>query len=158
MVQDLKTSNVKQWYSKVKRMSGQSQGKDAASLVQDLIGMSSSAQAELIADKFAEISSEYEPLNSKDIQVLSLVDSRPHSLSDPYEMHSNINCMKKNVSSVNGDIPWRVILEYSVKLSTPLSHIYNSVTLDGVWPDIWELEYVTPVPKLYPTIGKDELR
>ena len=66
--------------------------------------------------------------------------------------------MKKKVSTVIGDIPWKIIREFSVELSTPLSNIFNSATLGGVWPNIWKCEVVTPVPKVYPTISVDELR
>ena len=66
--------------------------------------------------------------------------------------------MKKKASTVFGDIPWRIISEYSVELSTPLSNIYNSSTLAGVWPNLWKYEYVTPVPKVYPPIKPDDLR
>ena len=66
--------------------------------------------------------------------------------------------MKKKASTVLGDIPWRIILEYSVEFSTPLSHIFNSASLAGVWPTIWKYEYVTPAPKIYPTKTRDELR
>ena len=66
--------------------------------------------------------------------------------------------MKKKASTVIGDIPWRVILEYAVEFSSPLSNIYNSATLDGVWPDIWKWEYVTPAPKVYPPNTTDDLR
>ena len=57
-----------------------------------------------------------------------------------------------------GDIPWKIILEFSVEFCSPLSNIYNSATLDGVWPDIWKCEYVTPAPKVYPPNSTDDLR
>ena len=57
-----------------------------------------------------------------------------------------------------GDIPWKIILEYSAELSSPLSNIYNSATLDGIWPSIWKFEYVTPAPKVYPPMTTDDLR
>ena len=57
-----------------------------------------------------------------------------------------------------GDIPWKIILEYSAELSSPLSNIYNTATLDGIWPSIWKFEYVTPAPKVYPPMTPDDLR
>ena len=66
--------------------------------------------------------------------------------------------MKKKASTVMGDIPWRIILEYSAELSNPLANIYNSATLDGVWPTLWKHEFITPVPKVYPPNSTDDLR
>ena len=66
--------------------------------------------------------------------------------------------MKKKASTVTGDIPWRLILEYSVELVSPLCIIYNSATLDGVWPDIWKVVYVTHDQKVYPPNSTDDLR
>ena len=66
--------------------------------------------------------------------------------------------MKKKSSTVCGDIPWRIISEYSVELSFPLANIYNTSTLSGTWPNLWKFEYVTPVPKVYPPTCTDDLR
>ena len=73
---------------------------------------------------------------------------------EPYEIFEKIKKMKKKASTVIGDIPWKIILEYSAELSSPLSNIYNTATLDGIWPRIWKFEYVTPAPKVYPLMRK----
>ena len=56
IVNDLKSSDVSQWYSKIKRMSSHFKENEDDSEVQDMIGMSNKDQAEHIADQFAEIS------------------------------------------------------------------------------------------------------
>ena len=66
--------------------------------------------------------------------------------------------MKKKNSTVPGDIPWRVIREFSVELAGPLSNIYNTCTLNGVWPEVWKFEYITPVPKVSQPQTTDDLR
>ena len=88
----------------------------------------------------------------------NMSSSKPYPLFEPYQINEKISKMKKKVSTVIGDIPWKIIREFSVELSTPLSNIFNSATLGGVWPNIWKCEVVTPVPKVYPTISVDELR
>ena len=65
VVSDLKTSNISQWYSKVKRMSGQDV-KFSDFTVDELVGLSDQDQAERIADHYASISQEYEPVNNED--------------------------------------------------------------------------------------------
>ena len=59
---------------------------------------------------------------------------------------------------MKGDVPWRIICEFSVELSFPLSNIYNTGTEKGEWPNIWKYEIVTPVPKIYPPNTVEDLR
>ena len=62
---DLKTSNVSQWYSKVKRMSGQHE-EESEFTVDELLGLSDQDQAEKIADHYASVSQLYQPVTNQD--------------------------------------------------------------------------------------------
>ena len=73
IVNDLKTSNPSQWYSKIKRMASQSQ--DDGSDIQELIGLPDQVQAEKIADQFAEVSNLYDPLQTDDINIQNVQDT-----------------------------------------------------------------------------------
>ena len=66
--------------------------------------------------------------------------------------------MKKKASTIRGDLPWKILSEFSVELAEPLADIFNSATTQGIWPQIWKHEYVTPVPKVFPPQGTDVLR
>ena len=158
MVEDLKTSNPGQWYSKVKRMASIDPTQDDKICVQDLMNISSDQQVEKIAEEFSKISNLYQPLRSEDIQIPSLVNSKPYPLFEPHEVYSKISKMKRKASTVVGDIPWKILFEFSAEFSDPLSNIYNSATLAGIWPNIWKYEYVTPAPKVYPPVSIDDLR
>ena len=158
VVEDLKVSNVGKWYSKIKHMSSIDMTKDEFIQVNELHQLPSSDQSELIADKFAEISNQYRPLLRNDIQIPSENESKPAPLFEPYQIHQKIKRMKKKTSTVPGDIDWKIIAEFSVELASPLSNIFNSCTLDGVWPDVWKQEYVTPIPKVFPPNSIDDLR
>ena len=158
IVQDLKESNIGQWYSKLKRMSNMDSTKEDKVVVQDIMDMPSDQQAEIIADEFAKISNLYQPLRSEDIEIPSLENSKPYPLFEPYQIHEKIRKMKKKASTVCGDIPWKIIFEFSVEFSDPLCNVYNSSTLDGMWPNLWKYEFVTPVPKVYPPVNTDHLR
>ena len=59
IVEDLKSSNISQWYSKLKHMSSVDATNDEYIQVNELRDLPSSEQAELIADRFAEISNQY---------------------------------------------------------------------------------------------------
>ena len=158
VVEDLKTSDVSKWYSKVKRMSQVNSKETDNVQIQNVMHLPSSTQAELIADKYAQISNEYAPLKMEDIEIPNIIDSKPYPLFEPFEIHKRISKIKNKKSSILGDIPWRVIKEFSVELAEPLAHIYNTCTIEGIWPNIWKHELVTPVPKTHPPQDIDDMR
>ena len=137
-------------------MSQIGQCKDENICVQELNDLPSQAQAECIADRFAEISNLYQPLNLEDVDIPD--ETKPAPLFEPLHIHKKIKSMKKKTSTIFGDIPWKIISEFSVELSQPLANIFNTATLEGIWPKSWKVEYVTPVPKVYPPEKIDDLR
>ena len=66
--------------------------------------------------------------------------------------------MNKKAATVEGDVPIKLISEFSVELAFPLSHIINSCLEAGIYPQLWKLEHVTPVPKIFPPEQLKDLR
>ena len=126
VVEDLKESNISQWYSKVKRMSSIDSTKDEYVQVHEIMNLPSKDQAELIANKFAQIANEYEPLKSEEIEVPPSTSSKPIPLFEEHQIHKKISKMKKKASTVTGDLPWKIISEFSVEFAAPLCNIYNT--------------------------------
>ena len=58
--------------------------------------------------------------------------------------------MNKKAAAVPGDLPMRVIAEFSDEFSRPLAHLINNCLQQGIYPNIWKVEYVSPVPKVFP--------
>ena len=58
--------------------------------------------------------------------------------------------MNKKAATVPGDLPMRLISEFSVEIASPLADIITSCFISGVYPDLFKVEHVTPVPKIYP--------
>ena len=158
MVKDLRTSEPGQWYSKVKRMSNLDPTVSDTISVEELEGLSSLEQAETIADQFGKISNMYEPVNQKDIDMSKCQNLKPPPLIEPLDVYNKIRKMKKKSSTLKSDVPWKIIVEFSVELSFPLSNIYSTGVESGEWPDIWKFEFVTPVPKVFPPTKIEELR
>ena len=157
MVSDLKTSNVSQWFSKVKRMSGQEETRSDFT-VDELLGLSDQDQAEKIADHYAGISQLYKPVANSDFPEYSVPPKVPPQKITPAKIEKIIKTMNKKSAGVPGDIPMKLISEFSFELSRPIAHIVNSCLSKGVYPDIWKLEYVTPVPKVHPPEKLSDLR
>ena len=55
-------------------------------------------------------------------------------------------------------MPLAVVIEFADFLSVPLANIVNRSISHGEYPDIWKVEYVTPVPKVYPPKDPSQLR
>ena len=158
IVNDLKHSDPSQWYSKLKRMSSHFQEKDQESAVQELIGLSDCEQAEIIADQFSEVSNLYNPLATESIKLDTLCDDRPPPEINPYLIYLKIMSIKKKTSTLIDDIPMKLIQFCAEELSFPLSDIYTRAIIFGEYPDIYKLEIVTPVPKVYPVQTTRDLR
>ena len=157
-VQDLKSSDISQWYSKLRRMSSVDSLKNDEIFVQDLVHLSKEQQAEVIADSFTAISSQYQPITDRDFKVLNTDTTQEIPLFKPYQIHCKIQKMKKKASTVQGDIPWRIIREFSAELAEPLCNVLNSASLEGTWPKCWKHKLVTRSPKVFPHKSTDVLR
>ena len=162
MVSDLKLSNPSKWYSKVKRMTGKSERSDSIS-VDELIGLSDSEQAERIAAHYSQISNEYEQVQECDFQEhfnpISHGGFRGSPLLiEPRKVHQIIKKMNKKAATVENDIPIKLLSEFSVELAFPLSHIISFCLKEGIYPEIWKIESVTPVPKVFPPEKLEDLR
>ena len=138
IVKDLKESNPGQWYSKLKRMSGQEIKRAENVLIPELEGKSDKSQAEIIADHYAEISNSFEPLNKEDFQEFLTKNSS--SLPPTVDIGSvvqKIKSMNKKAATLEGDIPMKVIAEFAEELAFPLSNIINESLIQGVYPKMW---------------------
>ena len=100
--------------------------------------------AEKLADHFNGISCEFDGLDpasvpqtySSQIQVLT-VDT----------VATRLRQFKKPKSMVKHDIFPALINDAAAALAGPLTHIYNTITVTGIWPLKWKEEFVTPIPK-----------
>ena len=159
IVEDLKLSNPSKWYSKVKHMAGKGQDKEDQILVDELIGYSNKEQAELIASHYTEISNSYAPINVSEFSdYLNPNRSQEMPKVEPYQVNSAILKMNRKAATIANDIPMKLICEFSVELATPLAFVINSCINQGVYPSMWKVESVTPVPKVFPPEKIKDLR
>ena len=156
IVNNLKSSNPSQWYSKIKRMS--SHGQKDEVVVQELAGLPVEEQVENIADKFSEISNLYNPLKREDIAFQQISNKKDPPRVEPYDILRQIKKSKMKASTVTGDIPMKLIKAVDVFICEPLSNILKRSLSHGEYPDKWKVEYVTPVPKVHPTQSIKQLR
>ena len=142
IIKDLKTSNISQWYSKLKRLCSYDQHKADPIIVEDIKHLSSEEQVEAIADKFAKVSQEYEALEEDDIEVPEFkAESIPQFL--PQEVQKYLENIKVNKSVPPGDLPPKLIRSFAQELSVPLCHIINTSLSQGKWSTLYKSESVT---------------
>ena len=73
-------------------------------------------------------------------------------------MHEKLKKAKKPNSTVPGDIPKKIINEFSVEYSRPIMLLMNRITKTGEYPRQWVAEYQTPIPKSHPPMTENDLR
>ena len=61
------------------------------------------------------------------------------------EVLEDLNISK---STKKSDIPAKVLNFFAKRISQPLTRIINNCLAQGLWPDVFKMEYVTPVKKV----------
>ena len=159
IVHDLKVSNPGKWYSKVKRMSGQDINSQECTSIAELSGLDINQENELIADHYAGVSSQYEPVQNEHFgEYLKQHSNQKPPNIGPYRVFRTIKKMNKNAATVPGDLPMKVIATFADELTLPLCHLISSCVRVGQYPRIWKTEIVTPIPKIHPPEKLDHLR
>ena len=72
-----------------------------------------------------------------------------------YEVLKDLNVSK---STRKTDIPARILKYFADKICDPLTLIINNCIQQGVWPDVFKVEIVTPVKKVPNPQDIDDLR
>ena len=127
------------------------------------LNLTAQQSAEIIADHFAAISNEYEPIciekfPPKMKEKLFNPDLSHVPTLTEYEVFNKICKSKKPNSSVPGDLPKRIIQEFSVELAAPVTEIYNSILKSFQYPRQWVIEHQIPIPKVHPPGSEENLR
>ena len=157
IIKDLKTSNINQWYSKLKRLCSYDQQKFEPVIVESIKHLTINEQAEAIADKFAKVSQEYAPLKTEDIKIPPF-DKESVPRFTPEDVRKRLQKIKTNKSVPQGDIPPQLTKQFADQLSTPLCNIMNASIELGQWSKLYKSEMITPVPKLFPPKSPEDLR
>ena len=160
LVEDLKTSKPGLWYSKVKRM-GALSSKHEEVFVEELSPFDTNVQANKLADFYASTRNQFEPINSSmfpEFNNMDYSDGLNDLLIEPSKISMVVSKMNKKSSSVAGDLPMKLITQFSNELSLPLTNIINTIFESKSYPKTWKRETLTPIPKVYPAESMKDLR
>ena len=128
MVTDLKESNPKQWYSKVKRMSSIDKSQKNETTIESFSDITDEVQVEMIADSFEKISKQYDPLSADSFPSGIMESSKTFPKLEQFQVYQVIMSMKTKASTITGDIPMKIIKEFGTELAPPLTDIINRST------------------------------
>jgi hypothetical protein len=157
MIDDVMQAKSGQWYSKLKRITNFDQSKSEVTQVDEINHLSDQDQAEAIADSFSAISNEYQPVSREDIKIPSFSSSDIPQF-EPHQIRKYLQNIKVNKATAPGDIPARIIKDFSLYLCIPVADIINSGLMTGCWPKIYKRETITPTPKQFPPENRELLR
>ena len=153
----MRKKNPKLWHQQLKKLTRFDQHHDDVINVESIKDLTDEDQAEEIADKFAEISQEYNRLENGDIEVPKFSES-DYPVVQEDEVMNILEDMDTNKANVTGDIPAKVLKHFAKHLALPVTSVLNAMIRQGCWPGILKLEVVTPVPKVFPPKTVDQLR
>ena len=162
-VDELKDSEPGKAYSILKIMGAQ-QGDsidDNTFTLPSHDGLSDQECADKIAQYFASISMEYSPLEPENlpetVQKVLNDGTQPPVISE-YECYNKLKAAKKPKSVIPGELPSRIVKEFTVELAKPLSTLLNKIVKSAEWPDQYKIEHVTPIAKVPLPQTEDDLR
>ncbi len=148
-------SSPSRWYSLVKKI-GLQDVKSESINVECLNDILDEDAADCVAEHFARISQEYEPLNRNILP--SFLPSLPPPTLHEHEIYNELRMMKRTKSVLPIDLPYKLRTEFAAELALPLTNIFNTCLQQGTYPKMWKFEWITPVPKLKNPITIKDLR
>ena len=163
-ISDIKNSNPSKAYALLKRLGARPGVCDEMNnfSLPSHANLSPLQSAERIADHFSQISQEYPPLNRDTLpdRVKAKISRSDENLPEisEYEVYQKIRGAKKPKAGVPGDVPRRLIQEFSPELTTPITKVFRNIIRTKEWPAQWKVEYVTPVQKKPQPQSEDDLR
>ena len=157
MIDDVKGAKSGEWYSKLKRITRYDQGRSDVIQVEEINHLNDQDQAEMIASHQATISNSYKGIERSDIDIPPFGPEDIPQLTES-KVKEYIARLKSKKATPPGDIPVKIIKEFSQFLCIPLTDIINSSITQGVWAACYKKEVITPVPKEYPPSQMNMLR
>ena len=155
-IQHLRKAKPGKWYTELKKLTSLDQQFSENIEVESIKDLPDIEQAEQIANKFAEVSQEYERLASNDIKIPFFSESEIPQFTEN-DVRNILSQMDGNKSNVNDDFPAKLLKQFSRYFAKPIKNLINCSIKQGKWPDIFKIEIVTPVPKEYPVKNVDQL-
>ena len=134
-VEELKTTSPSEYYKMTKRI-GATDYKDQKELrIESIENLSPQEQVEKVAESYAAVSKEYDPVDPAKLPVY-LPAEEPPSI-EVYKVYKKIQTQNKTKSTLPIDLPESLKKEAAEFLAEPLTEILNASLKHGKYPKIW---------------------
>ena len=77
---------------------------------------------------------------------------------EEWQVHRKLLSSKKPNSLVPGDLPVKLVKDFTPELAEPATLIYNTITQTGLYPRQLVVEYQLAIPKVSPPLSEDDTR
>ena len=120
--------------------------------------------AEKLADYFSLISQEFEPINFEKFppnireKLVAGKSDKTKPVLNEWQVYKRILRSKKPNTLLPGDLPVKLLKEFSPELATPVSTIFNRITETAEYPRQWVIEHQIAIPKVQSPSSEDETR
>ena len=126
-------------------------------------GLTANEAANKLADHFSAISQTVKPLDLAKLHPslrLAVEEGRKMErkpILSQHDVYRKLMSVKKPNSSVEGDIPKKLVKQYPYLWANPVTKIFNSIIQSSEWPVQWKVENAIPLHKTGdPRLVKDE--
>ena len=126
----LKNSDPKRWFYWLKRLVSSGQTNEREINVNEIEHLPYEEQEDQIADSFAKISQEYEPLKSEDISIPCFCTTDIPVIS-VNTVETYLSQLKISKSVTKYDIPAQIVKKFSNELSEPITALVNACIQKG---------------------------
>jgi hypothetical protein len=148
----LKHSNPKNWWQKIKSLSGSNVKCDnLLSLAHSSCNGDVNSLADIVNDHFKDVSSHLLPLPVVET-------SSSHNIPDKFII--SVQSVEKRLKNINvckapgpDDIPSWILKELYCELAPPVCALWNSSFRDSYVPQIWKSANTIPLPKTSPVLN-----
>ena len=155
-VSKLRNVNPKSWYRQLKSITKMGKSNDTPE-VEDIKDHTDEEQAEMIAESFAKISKEYEPLDRSAIKLPAIKKEDVLQVSEA-EVLEVLKSMDTSKAVPRNDVSTKIFKAFAEQLCAPITMLINEAILTGYWPEFLKIETVTPVPKVSHPQTLDDIR
>ena len=146
-VNHLKSSDTRQWWKMVNKMSGKPEKIRSSSLERDGIILNGESLASALNELSVSVNSDIPPLD-KDSLPAFLLSRNDIPIIQPYEVCDKLCALQTYKATGPDKIPNRILKEFAFILAEPIAIILNKSLSSSVVSKIWKEANVIPIPKI----------
>ena len=151
----LLVSSSKEWYRHVSNIIGNKKNNVNLTNIPELANKTTEEQVKIVNNHFANICRRYPSLNMKKIDEPSN-EKKLSMISELQTFKFLRKLCKKSLGP--GDLPKKLLQEFTPEFSTPFCDIINCAIRTGIFPDAFKKAEIITIPKVNPPRSLSDLR